>query len=320
MRILITGGFGFVGGRVARHLQRVGHQVVLGSRSEPGPPDWLPQADVVRTDWNDGPSLGKICAGIDVVIHAAGMNAQDCLVDPVAALDLNGTATARIVGESCRAGVSRFFYISTAHVYGSPLEGSIDEGTCPGNLHPYATSHLAGEHAVLGRIQRGEIEGLVLRMSNIFGAPVHSNTNCWMLVANDLCRQAVVSGEMVLRTNGLQSRDFISMADVCMIIENLVSRNTEFGLPAVVNVGSGKSSTVLEMARSIQRRCRFVLGFEPKLHTQEGKAGEQHEILQYRVKRLAKLGVELAPDQDAEIDSLLVFCRAAFNRNQDFCA
>lgn len=299
---------------MAQHLQQAGHQIILGSRNTSGPPDWLSQAEVVQTCWNDSHALEQICNGVDVVIQAAGMNAQDCVVDPAAALEFNGLATARLLAAAIRADVKRFINLSTAHVYADPLVGTITEETCPRNLHPYAASHLAGENVVLGASQRGQIEGIVLRLSNAFGAPMHKDVNCWMLLANDLCRQAVQSGKMVLRSSGLQQRDFVAITQVCRVIEHLSSRDIDASLPDVFNVGSGVSQSVLELAQLVQRRCKLVLGFEPDLLRRETGTNEKNEQLEYRPDRLAKMGVNLNFDNNIEIDGLLVFCHASFNQ------
>ena len=302
-----------IGGRLGQHLHQAGYQVILGSRNTSNPPDWLPQAEVAETDWKVDCSLEQICNGVDVVIHAAGMNAQDCVADPVAALEFNGLATARLLEAAIRAGVKRFIYLSTAHVYASPLVGTITEDACPRNLHPYATSHLAGENVVLRACQREQIEGIVLRLSNAYGAPMHKGVNCWMLLANDLCRQAVQGGKMVLRSSGLQQRDFIAITLVCNVIERLSSRDIDALLLGVFNVGSGVSQSVLELAQLVQRRCKLVLGFEPDLLRPETGAGERIEQLVYLPDRLAKMGVSLDLDNNKEIDGLLVFCNASFN-------
>lgn len=316
MRILITGGYGFIGGRLGQHLYQIGNQVILGSRHANSPPDWLPHAEIVQTDWNNGHALEGICNGVDVVIHAAGMNAQDCAADPVAALEFNGLATARLLAAAARADVKRFIYLSTAHVYASPLAGTITEDTCPRNQHPYATSHLAGENALLGAVQRKQIEGIVLRLSNAFGAPVHKDVNCWMLLANDLCRQAVQSGQMVLRSNGMQQRNFIAISNVCRAVEHLSFCNYDALLPAVFNVGSGISQSVLEMAQLIQRRCKLVLGFEPDLLRPRTSIDERNGNLEYRSDKLTKLGVSLTQNNNTEIDCLLAFCHASFSQGR----
>lgn len=258
-------------------------------------------------DWNNGRALKQICNGVDVVIHAAGMNAQDCAADPVAALEFNGLATARLFGAAGCADVKRFLYLSTAHVYSSPLVGTITEDTCPRNLHSYATSHLAGENAVLCAMHRGQIKGIVLRLSNAFGAPAHKNVNCWTLLVNELCRQAVQSGQMVLRSSGLQQRDFIAMVELCRVIDQFASRDFDDLMPNIFNVG-GVSRSVLEMSQLVQQRCQILFGFEPVLQRANMDAVESHEKLVYKKDRLEAMGVAVDTDNSVEIDRLLYFC------------
>jgi UDP-glucose 4-epimerase len=318
MRILITGGFGFIGGRLGQYLQQNGHQVILGSRRATCPPEWLPHAEVAQIDWCDSRALELSCNGVDVVIQAAGMNAQECATDPVAALEFNGVSTARLVAAANRVGVQRFIYLSTAHVYGSPLVGTITEETCPRNLHPYASSHLAGEQAVLSANQRGQIEGIVLRLSNAFGAPVHKDVNCWMLLVNDLCKQAVQTRKLVLQTSGLQQLDFIGITEVCQVAERLAVGDGLSKQLCIFNLGSGVSQSVLAMAQSIQQRCAPVLGFEPVLERVQVEADEPPRMLSYRIDNLAALGSKSEfLENSAEIDSLLRFCQSTFTKTQN---
>jgi UDP-glucose 4-epimerase len=311
MRILIAGGFGFVGGRLAVHLAQAGHQIVLGSRKASSPPAWLSQAEVVQINWDDVRALECCCSGVDLVIQAAGMNAQDCAADPVAALAFNGVATARLVAAACLAGVKRFIYLSTAHVYASPLEGTITEETCPRNLHPYATSHLAGENAVLSAGQRGLIQGIVVRLSNAFGAPMHKDVNCWMLLVNDLCRQAVETGKIALLSNGSQFRDFVPLEGVCDIVADLVElKNGGFG--ETLNVGSGKAISVLAMAEFIQARCTALMRVYPDIERPVVTEDEASAMLTYETKKLTEIGLTIKVDIVREVDSLLQFCKANF--------
>lgn len=301
-----------VGGRVALHLQQAGHQVILGSRNERGLPDWLPQAKTVQTNWNDTRALEEICNGVDVVIQAAGMNAQDCAADPVAALEFNGLATAHLVAAASRAEVKRFIYLSTAHVYASPLTGSITEDTCPRNLNIYATSHLAGENAVLSASQRGQIEGVVLRLSNAFGAPVHKDVNCWMLLVNDLCRQAVVERCLTLRSTGMQRRDFVTLQDLGRVLSHVIDLTKEQVGDGVFNIGGAWTPRIIEMVELIQARCLSVLGFTPDIIRPELVDREVTLDLDFRIDRLLSSGFELSGNAEAEIDATLLFCREAF--------
>lgn len=311
-RILITGGFGFLGGRIAKYLHESGHDMVLGTRQDVKIPEWLPKTKVVQTYWQDTSDLERICKGVDVVIHTAGMNAQDCAADPVAALDFNGVATARLVASAIKANVKKFIYLSTAHIYANPLVGIITEQTCPRNLHPYATSHLAGEFAVRYASQKGEIQGVVLRLSNAFGAPVYKEANCWTLLFNDLCRQAVTTRRLVLLSSGLQQRDFVTIEYVCRVINWLLSSDFRTLNANIFNVGSGLSQTVFEVAQSIQARCKDVLGFEPEIDRPAVVGNELHESLCFKCENLKKTDLYFSQNSVAEIDRLLIFCANSF--------
>ena len=308
MRILITGGFGFVGGRLGQHLQQAGHQVILGSRSPKNLPSWLPSGDVVRIDWDSEFNLEQVCSGAEVVIQASGMNAQDCATDPVAALEINGLVTAKLLAAATKVNVRRFIYLSTAHVYANPLIGKISEDTCPQNLHPYATSHLAGERAVLSAIHRGEIEGIVFRLSNAFGLPMHNDVNCWMLLVNDLCRQAVDTGKLVLHSNGLQQRDFITLQDVARCVEYF----TDLPVNGLFNVGGDCSLSVYEMAQLVAARCKIVLNFTPPIERVEPKLEDVSIPLEYCIEQLKSTGFKLQGKLEDEMDSILSFCLKPF--------
>ncbi|MFJ9450896.1 SDR family oxidoreductase [Herbaspirillum sp. NPDC101397] len=313
MKVLIAGGFGYLGARIAAHLCRQsGYHVALGTRTVRPLPQWLPTGTVSVLNWASTSTLEEACSDVDVIIHCAGMNAQECGKDPVAALEFNGVATGRLVQAAIRKGVRRFFYFSTAHVYGSPLDGSIVEEDCPRNLHPYATSHLAGEQILLAAVASGKLEGAVLRLSNAFGAPMEADTNCWMLLINDLCRQAVMHGRLTLHSSGMQLRDFITIEDVCMVLQKYL-QCAAGDLPDLLNLGSGKARSVFDMASLIQQRCVTSLGFEPVLQRPSPRPGEQTGNLDFRIDRLTN-SVGVLPNNDvAEIDQLLAFCKGNFS-------
>ncbi len=123
-RALLTGGFGYLGGRLAQRLARADHiEVVLGSRhpSRPCgvvPPDRLHGAD--RLVPVIGSCAGQLCHELDAIVHLAGMRcSRTWSRDPIGALEFNGLATARLVRAAVAQRVSRFVYISSAHVYGT---------------------------------------------------------------------------------------------------------------------------------------------------------------------------------------------------------
>jgi UDP-glucose 4-epimerase len=78
-------------------------------------------------------------------------------------------------------GVTKFVYFSTAHVYGSPLQGLIDENSTPRPMHDYAITHRLAEDYVLQANSDKDITGSILRLTNSVGSPLNSKENCWML-------------------------------------------------------------------------------------------------------------------------------------------
>lgn len=312
MRVLVTGSFGFLGGRVAQHLAAEGDEVVLGSRLAKPSTEWLPGAPVVAMDWDSTPQLELACAGCQAVVHLAGMNAADSAADPAAALDFNALASGRLMDAAIRQGVRRFIYFSTAHVYASPLAGRITEQTPATNSHPYATTHLAGEEAVFGAAAGREADAIVVRLSNAFGAPAHKDADCWSLLVNDLCRQAATTSRLELRTSGSQRRDFIALTDVCRAVKHLLQLPAASSGARTFNVGGDWAPTVWDVAQLVQERCETVLRRKPSLHRIEPRNDERPQSLDYRIDALRDTGFQGAGENLGEIDRLLSFCAVSF--------
>lgn len=313
-RILITGGFGYIGGRVAKHLASLPNtHVILGSRNPIESPDWLPQASVVTTCWNDFSKLQATCKEVDIVLHMAAMNEIDSAKDPAGALESTGVGTARLVEAAKGAQVGQFIYLSTAHVYRAPLTGRIDESSCPHPVHPYATSHRAAEDIVLAN-SSDIFKTIVLRLSNAFGTPIHPDVNRWTLLVNDLCRQAVTTGKLMLKSTGLQRRDFVTLTDVANAVEHIM------GLPqyevgdGIFNIGGAWSPTVMEVATLIANRCKEVLGYYPEISHPEPSSDEVSQLLDYRIDKLLESGFKLDSNYNAEIDGTIKLCQQAFSK------
>jgi len=311
MKVLITGGFGYLGGRLGRYLFPLsGYEITLGSRKAVEIPDWLPGAKVVQTKWSSDQRLEEICQGVNAIVHMSGVNAEECYSDPVNALNFNGVCTSRLVQAAINAKVKRFIYLSTAHVYFSPLLGDISEKTCVKSIHPYATSHRAGEDAVRAASHKGDLDGIVIRLSNAFGAPVNMDVNCWNLLINDLCSQAVKGGSLVLKSNGLQRRDFIPITEVCNIIKHFLELSVDKLGNGVFNAGCGWSPTVKEVAQKVAERIYIITNNMPNIETSSSPANEQAGPLNYMIDKMIDTGFTLSSQRniDKEIDQLVYFC------------
>lgn len=312
-RVLITGGMGYVGGRVAAYLAAAGQVLPrLGTRSFPlGSVDWVRPYQVAVMDYSSPDSLEAACQGVEAVVHCAAVNEIESAKNPELALRINTMGSLELLQAARRAGVGRFMYFSTAHVYGAPLVGDIDETKLPRPSHPYAITHRAAEDFVLAAHDLGHIDGVVLRLANGFGVPAHPKVDRWTLVVNDMCRQAAAKGVIVVRAPN-QVRDFLPLEDVSRAVEHLLALpRTELG-NGLFNLGGGMTMTMLEMAELVAERCKAVLDISPSIDVLQPPSSATPS-LNYRCDKLLATGFVPTGGVTGEIDATLRMCAASFS-------
>ena len=311
--VLITGGFGYLGGRSAEYLWKSGFRVRVGStRSKIHPNESRFSHEIVKLNLLDEKSLELACKDVTIVIHLAAMNAQLCEQDPEKASQINTDGTGNLINAAIKEKVNQFIYFSTAHVYGSPLNGKLTEKTLPSPQHSYAKTHFLAEEYVLNASKHKLINGVVLRLSNAIGAPLNKNVNCWMLISNDLCRQVLTKKIMTINSNIFLERDFISISEVCVIVEKIIiNPNLQNG---IFNLSTGVSLTLLDLANLIRKRTIKILQFAPeiKLLSKDRVSRVNSKSLVISNNKLKTHGVNINQDIEYEIDQLLTKCKNWF--------
>jgi UDP-glucose 4-epimerase len=311
--LLITGGTGYLGGRIAQALSLRGWNLRLAFRPRPDkPPAWALDYELFPIDLCSTDGLAHACAGVTSIIHLAALNEIESLANPELATLVNTGGTIRLISAAEAAGVTRFLLLSTAHVYGAPLIGIISEKTLPRPIHPYAISKRGAEDHVFAAHDRGALVGIVVRLSNAFGWPADPDVRRWTLIVNDLCRQAVVHRKLTLRSSGLQRRDFVTITDVCRAVEHFLTLPPERVGNGLFNLGGENPLRVIDMAELIASRCATVLGFHPEIARQEPAPGEASPEVQYRIDKLKATGFDSHGDSASEIDSTLRLCETVF--------
>jgi UDP-glucose 4-epimerase len=267
------------------------------------PAPWL-SVPAVAFDLSSEPErLRDAVDGADAVVHLAGVNEAVAAAEPDRAL-AETVVTARQLGAACTAaGVRRIVYVSTVHVYGAALVPGavVTEDAVPEPRSVYAVARLAAEHLIAG----AGTDAVVVRLTNGVGAPVGPQVDRWSLVANDLCRQAVTDGELRLRTDGLQWRDFVALDDVCRVLGAAIDplRVT----PGTYNFGSGEPCTVRALAELVADVMDEETGTKPPLHAPE-PSGEPVRPYVVSSDRLATLGLRADVPLRAAIEQTVRFC------------
>ncbi len=313
--VLLTGGFGNLGGRLSSDLHKTQKfDIRLGSRLDRKAPPWAPDARTTRLDVLDTDSLNKSLSGVDIVIHLAAMNAAECALDPQRAHAVNVEGTGNLLESATASEVKRLVYLSTAHVYAEPLVGTITESTVPSPRHPYSITNLEAEQLVRRVHSKKQLIGIRVRCANGFGAPMDPTVNIWQILIDDLCRQAAEHGILTLKSHGSQELNFVPLHDVCAAILHLAIVSEDRVGDGLFNLGHEISSSVWNMAQRIAGRCDSVLGFTPPINRPPASPDDIPQTLDYRSDKLRATGFVPRGDLDAEIDDLLRFCAKEFPR------
>ena len=302
--ILITGGSGYLGGRIASHLDRLGCQVRVGKSIES-------DSNGFPIDLTDDHSVNIACEGISSIIHLAAMNSQSCDKDPEKAMLINGLGTLRLLKAAKKNRISKFLYFSTVHIYGPSLIGEINEELLPRPLNPYAITHRLAEDYVMGETYQQELSGTIFRLTNALGSPIAPQANCWMLVANDFCRQVVTNGSIEVYSNQFLQRDFIPISSICSVVSSCLYSNVLDN--QIVNLSSGTSITLQSLAIMIADRSEIVLGFRPCINFHDNSIKTNTSQLVISNSKLSSLGFKIDNHLITELDQLLFNCNKWFS-------
>lgn len=250
MRILVTGGAGFIGAHLANRLHGEGHLVRVLDNLSSGDPTALVQGiNVTRGDVRDVPKLWSLLQGVDIVYHLAALvSVPASVLYPREYNDVNVGGTVALL-EACRdVGVRRVIFASSATVYGDQQVKPVSENLPPHPAVPYAVSKLAAERYLftIGKLEG--FETVALRVFNAYGPgqqlpPAHAP------VIPLFMHQIIGGGSVVVFGDGSQTRDFVYIDDV---VEALASAATASGIDQqVINVGSGEETSLGQLIERI---------------------------------------------------------------------
>ena len=313
--VLLTGGFGTLGGRLAAILAQ-GEKINLrlASRVKRTSPTWAPQAETFVVDFENSGSVKDMLSDITHVVHLVAMTDFESRAEPDKAQQVNVEYTRRVV-EQC-AKKTRFINLSTIQVYGADLSGTTTESTDTNPTDAYSQTHRDAEQIVESAHNAGVLEGVSLRNANGFGAPMSADAKIWQIIDNDLCRQAVEKKQLTLKSHGLQYRNFIPFTDVCTAIRHCLFMPSEQTKSPTFNLGSESTIRVLDMAELIAMRCSATLGYKPELNVLGASPESLPTKFAYDSRKLRSTGLSLTTRFEDEIDGLLAACQKWFKSSQ----
>jgi UDP-glucose 4-epimerase len=251
MKVLITGGAGFIGSHLAAFYQRRAQVCVLddlrtGHRSNLAGLE----VDFIEGSILDRALLARIMTGVDHVFHLAAMvSVAESVASPEACRELNITGLLKVLEAAAVARVKRFCFASSAAVYGDNPVVPKHEDMPPEPRSPYAATKLEGEHHCRQFSDSGRLSTVALRFFNVFG-PRQDPAGPYGAAVPIFFREAAAGRPLRIHGDGAQTRDFIAVEDIVGAMDFVVSQP---GLHGVFNAGYGRQISIHELAERIRR-------------------------------------------------------------------
>lgn len=252
-RVLVTGGAGFIGSHLCEALLREGWSVrVLDDLSVGRVANVPAGCEFIEGSVLDDSVLREALKGVEAVCHeAARVSVRDSLGHFCEDAETNFLGTLKVLRAAGRAGVRRFVQASSMAVYAdSPRAIPVTESHPLEPASPYGISKLAAERSVLLVGREIGLEPVVLRYFNTFG--VRQAYTPYVGVVTIFVTQLLAGRPVTIFGNGCQTRDFVHVSDI--VQANLLALTSPGAAGGTFNVGSGRGTTVREIAALLQER------------------------------------------------------------------
>ncbi|AWI10081.1 NAD-dependent epimerase/dehydratase family protein [Ereboglobus luteus] len=303
MKVLITGGAGFIGSHIAEQLQGRAEVRVLDSlrtgfeKNLAGMNVEFIEDSILSRD-----ALRAAMRGVDYVFHLAALiSVPESVERPHECVSLNVTGTLNVLEEAAAAGVRKLFFASSAAVYGNNPSVPKLEAMLPEPRSPYAVTKLDGEYYCRQFAETGRLDTVAFRFFNVFG-PRQDPGSAYAAAVPIFMQKALANEPLTLFGDGGQTRDFIYVKDLAAAC---IQAATTPGLAGVFNAGYGGQITILELAQ----RIIAMSGSRSEIRHAPERAGDVRHS-RANVDALRQAGVPLSGSLETGLHETLAYYKA----------
>jgi UDP-glucose 4-epimerase len=248
VRILITGGAGFVGKHLARFLLTKGYEVTIFDNFSNSNKKSISSfvgnnTKIVKGDITEFQDVSEAIKTHDVVIHlAAKISIEESVKNPSETFRINVDGTKNVLVACKKHQVRKLIVVSSAAVYGESLPNvKLTENSKINPISPYGESKAIMEQKIREFVSKHNINCVILRFFNIFGS---GQSPEYTGVITKFIEKISNNKPLQIYGDGMQTRDFVAIQDVVDSIHNAIL----YGKTGTYNIASGKSVTIKELA------------------------------------------------------------------------
>jgi len=254
MKVLITGGAGFIGSHLADRLILDGHTVRLfdnlstGKRANLTGP--AAAAELLVGDVRDLQAIRASARGMNAIVHLAAIaSVQASIEDPLGTHATNLNGTLHCLDAAQKAGVERVLYASSAAVYGDRAAPPVPEHALPDPLSPYAVDKLGGEYYLSYYARTHGLDTTAFRFFNIYG-PRQDASSPYSGVISLFAERLARGLPFPIFGDGRQTRDFVYIEDLIEILAQALIRHDL--TDTVMNIGTGIEQELLTLVAAFE--------------------------------------------------------------------
>lgn len=261
MKILVTGGAGFIGSHIVELYQNRAEEIRVLDNLRTG---YRRNLDGLRHTFiqgsvTDRAVVREAIAGVDFIFHLAAMvSVPESMAKPSECVAINVHGLLNVLEEAAAAGVRKLVFASSAAIYGdNPVVPKV-ETMLPEPKSPYAITKLDGEYYLAMFQREGRLETAAIRFFNVFG-PRQDPKGAYAAAVPIFIEKALRGDEIIIHGDGGQTRDFIYVKDIAGALSFAVETP---GVTGVFNAGYGGSITINDLAERLNKaagsRSRIV--------------------------------------------------------------